>query len=169
MELTGLIVKHKNKILNITIIILALIIASNIYKKQLKETELSKSKKDSEMKKNDVLNNISQLEKRINAYKYLLTQRDTSLIIDTFGNMAKELGVKIATIRPGQEQKHPDYIDFPFDLVITANSYHALGRFISAVESLPDVYMVEILDIKYESYAGQLAVNLKLSAVQFTN
>ena len=169
MELTGFIVKHKNKILNITIIILALIIASNIYKKQLKETELLKSKKDGEIKKNAVLNNISQLEKMINAYKNLLTQRDTSLIIDTFSNMAKELGVKIASIRPGQEQKYPDYIDFPFDLAITTNSYHALGRFISAIESLPDVYMVEILDIKYESNAGQLAVNLKLSAVRFTN
>jgi len=169
MDLTGLIDKHKNKILNIVVIILALIIAGNIYKKQLKETELLKREKDGEIKKNTLLNNITQLEKRINAYKNLLAKRDTGLVINTISNIAKESGVKITSLKPGYEQRYPEYIKFGFDLMIATASYHTLGTFISAVESLRDVYMIDSLDIRYEGGTKGLAVNLKLSTVQFTN
>lgn len=169
MELTEPINKNKNRILNIALIILAFVIASNIYKKQTKEIESLQAKIDLEIKKNGVLKNIGQLEKEINSYKNFLTKKDSNLIMNTIGNIAKEVGVKIVSIRPNLEQSYPDYIKFPFDLVLSASNYHAIGKFISELESHPDVYVIETLGIRPEYQTKELTVNLKLSTVQFAD
>jgi len=168
MDLTEL-NKYKNKIFNIAVIILALIFASNIYKKQARDIEALKGMRDVEIKKNKALDSISQLEKKINAYKNLFTKKDASLVINTTGNIAKELGIRIVSIRPGAEQRYPDYIKLPFDLVVSSFSYHTLGKFISKLESCQYVYVIEVVDIKFESQTGELRVNLKLNNIVTTN
>lgn len=161
--------KHKNKIFNLTVIILALVFASNIYKKQARDIEALKGARDVEIKKNKTLDSISQLQKKINAYKNLFTKKDASLVINTTGNIAKELGIRIVSIRPGSEQRYPDYIKLPFDLAISASGYHALGSFISRLESSQYVYVIEVVDIRFESQTGELTVNLKLNNIVSTN
>lgn len=171
MDLIELSNKYKNKILNIAIIILALIISSNIYKKQAKEIESLKGKTNVEIKKNNMLKNISQLEKRINTYRNLFAKKDVSLVINTISNIAKESGIKIVSIKPIPEQRqiYPEYIKFPFNLVLTASKYHALGKFISKVEGYRDVYVVDSLEMRFEPTKEELTVNLKVSSIAFTD
>jgi len=170
MELTGLTNKHKNKIINIAIIILTLIISSNVYKKQTHEMELLKKKQDIEIKKNEIIKNISQLTIRIKSYKNLLTKKDISSIITNISDMAKQSGIKIVSIRPEPEQAFPNYIKFPFTLALSAADYNAIGKFISKVESYQDVYIVEALYIKSsEALTMELMVSLRLSSVAFVD
>lgn len=167
MELGDFIDKYKNKIFNIGIIILVLIISSNIYKKQLKEIEVLGEKIELETKKNQALESIIHSETRINTYKNLLAKKDTSLIINTISNIARESRIKIVSIRPMPERKYEDYIKVPFSLILSASEYHAVGRFISKLESSQDVYTVESMEIKSEPLTKELAVDLTINSITF--
>ena len=78
----SLILKNRNKLINFGLIVLALIIAKNIYGYQIKKVNTLKAKKETELKKNALINNISGLEKRIEVYKKVFYKRDTSSIIN---------------------------------------------------------------------------------------
>lgn len=168
MGLTGFINKYKNKIFNIAVLLLVLIFAYRvIYKKQVQEIQSLNETKVTEAKKNEVLEDISRLEKRIDAYKNLLPRKDASLILNTISNIAKESGITIASIKPMVEENYPDYIKSPFSLTLVTSSYHALGKFLSQVESLQDVYIVDAVQIQPSGKTGELSVNLKLSSITF--
>jgi len=173
MRLTDYINKYKNKILNIAIVILALIIANNIYKSQNRTLESLKENKDIEMKKNTVLGDIDRLEGRINSYKNLFNKKDVSLIMNTIRGLAKDTNIKIISLRPQKEKDYPVYIKYSFDLVMNARDYHQIGKFISKIEGSPDIYMIDNINIRplTESQTAQqtykLTVELTLSTVFF--
>lgn len=173
MELIDFINIYKNKILNIAIVILALIIAYNIYKGQNRTLGSLKENKDIEIKKNAVLSDISQLEKKIISYKNLFNKKDISLVMNTINSIAKGTNIKIILIRPQRERDYPVYIKYSFDLVINAKDYHQVGKFISKIESSPDIYMIDSVNIKLlpESQLAEqiykLTVELTLSTVFF--
>lgn len=169
MELIARANKNKNKLLNLAVIIIAFIIASNIYKQQTREIESLKSKSNTETKKNTVIENISKLEKSIGTYKNLLAKKDASSVINTVSNIAKESGVKIVSVRPSAEQRQADYIKFPLNLVLTVPNYHTLGSFISKIESYQDVCVVESIEIRFQEQTKELAVSLIISSIAFTN
>ncbi|MDP2938429.1 MAG: hypothetical protein Q8N72_04245, partial [Candidatus Omnitrophota bacterium] len=75
-KLIDLLLKGKKRFLSIGLIILTLIIASSIYRNQSKVIESLIVKKDTEIKKNEVLKEISQSEARIKFYKNLLSKKD---------------------------------------------------------------------------------------------
>lgn len=174
MELIGFINKYKNILnLNVVVIILSMIIASNIYKSQAKIKKLLMEKKDMEIKKNVALGDIKQSEEVINAYKNFLNQKDIALAINTISSIAKGSDVKIISFNPGTKADYPVYIKYPFVLSIEADSYHAIGGFISKLESHNDVYMVEGLNMKSlpessgEPPRYKLAINLIVSTIIF--
>ena len=167
MEIINLVEKNKNRLFNIAVIILAIIIAANIYKQQSKDMEALKNKSNAEIKKNKVLEDISKLERKINAYKNLLAVRDPNLTINSIGNIAKESGVNIMAIKPEPQQRYQDYIKTPFNLLVNVPSYHVLGDFIAKLESNQNVYMVDYLDIKSETQKGVLTIDLRVSSVAF--
>lgn len=167
MGLAELANKHKNRIINVVIIILALIISGNIYKKQAEAIKSLEEQKEVEIKKNGVIKDINQLHYKINAYKNLLIRKDASSVINNISDMAKHSGVTIISIRPDSEQKYPNYSKLPFGLLVSAADYHAIGRFISALEDYQDVYVVEAISIKPERQTGGLGINLRLSSVAF--
>ncbi len=140
--------KYKNRILNSAIIIIALIIAGNIYKNQSLKAGQLLEKKEMETKKNAVLGNISRLEKKFSAYKKFVNKKDISAVINTINNIARESGVKINSIKPQPELEEADYIKYPFLLAVNAKDYHSLGGFISKLESSPDIYAVENINIR---------------------
>lgn len=171
-----------NKILDIIIILIALFIAINIFKFQVKNIELLKEKKKDEIKKNEVLDNISQLEKTINSYKNTLdkNKKDISSVLNTISNFAKESAVKIISIKPNKEEDYPQYIKYSFDLAINVNSYHNIGQFLSKLESHSEIYLIDKLNTKMiekPKESGQfrqeseitygLVVNLTLSVIAF--
>jgi len=157
--------KHKNLALNISIIILAFIVSLNIYKKQNKEILSLNAQKEIEIKKNAEFDTISGLEKKNNYFKNYLSKKDAGLTINTITNIAKELGIKIVSIRPESELKFAQYIKEPFEISFVINSYHDLGKFVSKMESSNNVYVIEIITAKYGTKENGLLINLRLSSI----
>lgn len=168
METRELINKYKNSIFNIALILLALIIVSKIYKKQNETIKLLQKQTQEAIQKNEVLEKISQMEKKINLYSSLFSKKDASSDINTIGNIAKESNIKIISIRPLSEQRSSEYIKIPFDLTVLAPNYHALGKFISRVENQQDVYLIDSMDISSDIERKELTVNLKINTVVLT-
>lgn len=174
MEIFEFIGRHKNKALNLVIILFALNIAGNIHKKQALRIESLKMEKESEVKKNVALEEISGLEKKINAYKKLFKEKESDSIFSDINNIANACSVKIISIKPGQEQKFADYLKVSFNLTITVPDYHALAKFINTLENNPDIYMVDSLDTRIilekkeqAQKQGGLNVDLKISAISY--
>lgn len=161
----------KDKIINIIIVIIAFIIVIYIYRFQSKNIHSLKTEKDMEIRKNEVLDNIRQSEKIINSYQNLFSKRDTSLLLSTISNIANESGVAIISMKPAAEEQFPLYIKYSFNLVISVNNYHAIGTFISNLESHPDVYFVDQVSFKpverseKSDQPARLIVDLTLSTI----
>ena len=150
MEFTQEVInKHKNKLLNILVLIIAVIVAYNIFKVQNLKAVSLENKKETEIKKNEVLAEINKLENKIGSYKKFINRKDVPSVINTINNIAKESMVKIVSIKPQPDKDdNPDYAVYSFSLLVNAEDYHALGRFIAKLESSSDLYSVDNLDIK---------------------
>jgi Tfp pilus assembly protein PilO len=164
MELTGPLNKHKNKFINATVIIIALIISNYIYRQQSIEISSLDNKKKAETKKDKEIGDISAMDQRIKSYQSLMVKRDAGIIITNISNFARESGINIISIRPGKEEIYQNYFKLPFDLVVNAKNYHAIGKFISSIESAQDVFfVVESLYLKTDQASNQLTASLRLS------
>jgi len=157
--------KYKNQVLNIGIIILAILIAANIYKKQDKAISLLNAQKELEVMKNTEFNNIGSLEKKNNAFKNYLVKKDPGLIINTISSFANELGIKILSIKPESAIKFEQYSKWPFEIAFIASSYHDLGRFISKIENSKDLLVIDNISVKREAKEKSLFLNLRFSSI----
>lgn len=168
-----LIDKYKNKLLNITVIILSLAIANNIYKKESQITAALEERGNIESKKNIELTDISLLEKKINAYKNMFYNKEQSMIITTISGIAKDTNVRILSVKPQNEKRFDVYTKYFLGLSIVAKDYHTLGNFLSAIESFSDFYMVEKINIKSNTASdntavqGQIGAEIILSTLSF--
>jgi Tfp pilus assembly protein PilO len=159
--------KHKNKIINLGIFILAIVVAWNIYNKLGQDKAALEQKQELEKKKNVVLENIRQLEIKIDSYKNLLPAKDASVVMGTLSTLARQSGGNLLSIKPGTGERKQDYIEVPFDLVVSCANYHTLGKFISAIESYQDVYQVEIVQVRPEGEKNELTADIKVNAIIF--
>jgi len=170
-ELIGLLIENKEKVLSIVIIIFTLIIAANIYKNQTSKLQSLNTQRDTEIKKNIVLNDIKDSEKKVEFYKNLLTEKGPASITAKINDIARDSNVKIISIQPGIQEQQSLYTKYPFVLTIGAESYHAIGNFISKIENYSDLYFVDTIKI-VSSEAGQtsskLTVNLTVTVIAFT-
>lgn len=167
MEATEFINEYKKIIVNGGIIILSIIIAINIYNKQVKNIESLEKRKDEESRRAKVLENISSLEKKASNYKRLLSKRDASEVINTITELSRATDINIISIRPLQPQSFTEYEKLPFELIILVPNYHALGKFVNEIENLNDVYLVEAIsfDSKPKSKDKNLTVNLQIASI----
>lgn len=165
MDAIEFINKNKNTLFNIALILLALFISNKVYKSQGKAIESLREQTREEFKKNEILQDISSLEKKIGLYKNLLHNKDAASAINTFGNIAKESNINIISIKPSPEQKFTEYIKIPFELSVNAPNYHSLGKFISRIENQQEVYMIDSLNINANNQLKDLNVSLKVSAI----
>jgi Tfp pilus assembly protein PilO len=170
MEVTPLIHKlhkYKNTIFNILIVIVALIISNIIYKSQSKTFEILKLNNEKELKKNKVLNNIKRLDEAFLNYKNAINKKDVSLLINNISSIARDSGLVIDLLKPLTESAESIYINYPFELRMHANSYHEVGRFMSRLESDPDIYIVDsmVINLDPESQKGRLLVTLKFRTI----
>ncbi len=174
MEKTELFEKHKNKVLNFGVIILALFIAFQIYKSADQRLNSLIQQKDDELKKNKAAEEIAAFERKIEGYKKIFVKEDVGSVIDTISNIAKNCAIKIVSIKPGNEEAYPDYIKSAFLITVSAPDYHSLGNFISQIESYKDIYTVDEVNIAsaeinqpLESINTNLNVNLKISTIAY--
>lgn len=171
----------KGKILNIILVIATLIIAPNIYRSKSRGVESLNARKETETKKNQALSRISQLEKKIKLYEERLSKKDASLVMNTINSLARDANIKIISIKPGGEEKEEFYTKYPFVLAVSADSYHAVGKFISRIENHSDLHFVDYINIRIQDTSRilsaepqeedkpktRLIVNLTLSLIVF--
>jgi len=147
MEAADFISQYKNKLLNIAVIIIALIIANNIYKAQGRGILELRQEKETEIKKNETLSDISRLEERLKDYKPLIDRKDVGGVLNNINSLAREASVKVDSIKPEKEVASRFFTKYPFALIVKADSYHNLGKFIASLENHPDVYSLETTSI----------------------
>lgn len=174
MEKIELFEKHKNKVLNFGVIILALFIAFQIYKSAGEQLNSLIRQKDEELKKNKAAEEIAGLERKIEGYKRIFVKEDVGSVIDTISNIAKNCSIKIISIKPSNEEVYPDYIKSSFLITVNTPNYHSLGNFVSQIESYKDIYMVDELSIAsakikqpLEGTNTNLNANLKISTISY--
>ena len=159
--------KNKNVVLNLIVVVIAGVVAFNLYQKnEQAKMKLSSNIKE-EQKKSKVLEGIDQSEKTMSAYRKLLSKKDTSLVMATITNLAKESGIRVVTVKPVPEARINEFIRMPFVLTVAPPSYHALGKFISAIESAQDVYVVDSVEITTgkEGEPGKLMANVTITSI----
>lgn len=140
--------KHKSKVINAAVLFFALIVANNVYGIYAKKIEALKIQKENEIKKNEILNVISQSEKKINAYKQLINSKDLNAVLNTISNLAKDFSVSIISVRPRGDVDYSAYTRYGYELTVLARDYHSLGKFVSKLEESPEIFMVYTLSIQ---------------------
>jgi hypothetical protein len=167
MDSVSLINKNKDKILNVALIIISLVVASNIYKKQVAKIDSLKASIVEEEKKNQALDSIEKLDVKIDLYRKLLPGREASVSINDINNIARNVGVGVISIKPSGEEKFPDYTKYIYDLTVSSSDYDSLARFINALEANQTVYVIDTFSISSPSYNREkvLNANLRVSVV----
>lgn len=174
MEINELFEKNKNNILNLGIVVLALFLAFQIYRGAEEKMGILVQQKDTELKKNEAAVEIAASEKKIEGYKKVFVKRDLGVVMDAISVVAKQCAIKVLSIKPDQEEAQADYIKSSFALTINAPDYHALGNFISQIESYQDIYFVDEvkispadIDRSAEGADFGLKINLKISTISY--
>lgn len=143
-----IIIKNTNNLINIGLIILSLIIGKNIYTSQVKKIDTLKADRDVELKKNALINDISEVQKKINSYKKVLPKRDASSIINSVTQIANSSQIKVISVNPEEEREYAAYNEISIRLSIVAPNYHKLGDFISRLENAPELYIINNFSIR---------------------
>jgi len=161
--------KHKNKAINIAIIILALLLGRNIYQQQIKVADSLKERKETEEKKNTVLEDIKQLEKKIQGYSSFVNRKDISVAMNIMSEIAQAFSINVISLKPEVQQENPLYTRYFFVLKLETDSYHYLGKFISTLESRSELYSVQNLRISpmysLEQQRKWLSIDLTVSTI----
>jgi Tfp pilus assembly protein PilO len=167
--------KYKNTIINVALVVLALFFSFRIYDAQNKKIIVLKEKAEIEVKKNVVLEEITAIDQKIGALKKVVNSKNMNTSLNTIASIAKENSVKIISIRPTEQTTFPLYMKYPFELIVSVDSYHSLGKFISKLENHPDVFSVDVLEMKPQEFlqgeklVARLTVKMTISTILFQN
>jgi len=169
--------KYKNKILNVGVIILAIFLAYKIYDMQNKELKTVAEEEAKEIKKNKVLESISQVEKKTEAYKKFFSKKELGEMVELLSIISKDSpGVQVLSVKSaGAESKHSGYLKIPFEVSVKVANYHALGEFVNKLENYKDFYLVEDVLINSGNFEGNasdfmdrpITVKIKVSTVSY--
>ena len=161
--------QHKNKVVNTAILILAMLLAHNIYQHQLRVGASLRQRIDTEEKKNVILNNIQLLEKKIKDYKNFFNRKDISVAMNIISEITQNFAINVVSIKPLTPKEKPLYIKHFFYVKLEASNYHEIGKFIGKLESRSELYCVEDLRISQLHSYGQerraLGVELTISTI----
>jgi len=159
----------KNLILNVIVLIILVLVIAWVYRFQMKNYANLELTKASEIKKSEVIEVISGLEKRMLAYKKILPKKEINTFVNTITDLAGKYRIKIDSMQPIPEEVKDYYIQLSVNLGIAASGYHQLGNFISALERAPEIFDIDVIEVKgQESAEGAgaakgLTVTLKVS------
>jgi len=166
--------RNKVKIINFGVIILALIIALQFYRSANNRISSLIQQQNNEREKNKVVQEISGIEKKTEAYKKVFVKKDLASIMEVISGIAKNTSVKIVSIKPYAEEMLDNYLNSSFLITLNAPSYHALGDFISKIENYKDIYLISDMSINSTvsnpGTAGDnadLGVSLKINTISY--
>lgn len=146
--------QYRNQLGNILVIVLSVIIGSAIYKNQAKIAVSLKGQEQEAVQANELLSQISASESTLNLYKNVLGKGEVSVLINEINSIAKEVPVKVLSIKPGDESSLPSYAKQKFEVTVTAQDYHYLGKFISGLENSSEVFIIDDLNESSVSEGG---------------
>jgi len=152
----------KNKFVSLVIVGGCVLFAVNTYKEKQLEIENLRQSTVLEQQKNEVLKEISQLDVKYSQIKATINSKDkaNSAVMYSLSNLGKDASIKISYIRPVGEEKSSVLTKGIFEISLTAPDYHKLGKFVSAIESAPELYTVEDLEI---TGSGEESVTARLT------
>ncbi|MFA5357109.1 MAG: hypothetical protein WC301_06920, partial [Candidatus Omnitrophota bacterium] len=93
----------------IGVVLFTLICSLVIHNIQNKKVRLLLTRKEGEVKKSALLNQINLSGKTIELYRDAFRPRDVFLVMGAVGDTAKSSGVKMVSIKPGEEEDKPLY------------------------------------------------------------
>ena len=162
----------KAKLINVGLVILSLIIAKNIYGKQMAKINALKDNQNKEIKKNSLIADIGTIEKKIQVYKQALYKRDASMVINDISEMANSAQIKITSITPDKDREYAAYGEMSVRLTAMAADYHWIGDFISRLENSSGFYTIESLSLQPTSgqnidLLDKLSFDMSVAAVVF--
>ena len=161
-----------NNLANIIVIIIAIFAAIGIYQADTRNIAVMQDKLNSGRQKNELLLRLDSLNKNIKALKSPLTGRDISLTIPSIKDIAQNSAVRIISLKPQAERDFPLYVKYVFELVVAADDFHSMGRFMADIENSPDFYFVEQLSMSIpdksssEDQKRELVANLYIVRVE---
>ncbi len=168
-DIEGIIKKYHNKAVNAAVVIVALVIAVKIYNNNAAEVAILGKNKDTQVEKNVVLERINKTNKEIDSLKKFINRKELDSVINTIGDIAKDSSVDIVSISPATEDNKSYYIKFFFDLRLSADSYHSIGKFFSTLESSQDILNVETVTIDQQPMSpgktDKISINLRISTI----
>jgi hypothetical protein len=169
-----LIERHKSKVINLGVIILALVIAFQFYRSNNEQISALIQQQNNELEKNKVIEDIAILEKKADQYKKVFVKKDLASIVSIISGIAKDSLVKIVSVKPYAEETLDNHINSSFLITLNAPSYHALGNFISKIENHKDIYLVSEIGVNSSvsnpNSAGanlDLGVSLKINTISY--
>ena len=169
-----LIERNKNVIINFGVIIVALVIALQLFNSANSQIRSLVQQQNSELAKNKVVEDIAVLENKTEAYKKVFVKKDLASIMDIISAIAKDTLVKIVSVKPYAEEALENYFNSSFIITLNAPSYHALGNFISKIENHEDIYLVSDINIaSIGAVTGtteknyNLGVSLKINTISY--
>jgi len=174
-KLMDLFIKGRKNSLSIGVIVFTLILSLIIHRIQTKKIGELDVKKSAETKRNEVLKEIAQSEKTINLYKNIFSKKDASLIMEAVSDIVRDSNVRLISIKPEKEERQPLYVKYPFTLVVGADNYHTIGKFINKIEERPEAYFIDALSMRSQEEAAdqaprqtsKLIVDITLSIIEF--
>ncbi len=155
--------KIKQNLLNVVVLVLAVIIAFKIYQSKVIEINDLKAQKETETNKNSVLAEISKVEKEIDALSEKINNKSLSALLDKVSDFAKNSSVEISKITPQKEIGMGAYTKYSYELILSSDSYHKIGNFVSMLENSPDIYRIENLAINSKTVSGPRLVTATLT------
>jgi Tfp pilus assembly protein PilO len=140
--------KQQQMIVFAMVIFVAAFIGFNfIYKYNKKQLLIVQEEIEDETKKNEVLKDLSILDKRLQKYKVRsFTSVEVTPVLDKISSLAKDANILIETFSPMQLIQKREYVGIPLNIPLTCN-YHKLGKFVSLLESNKELILIKSLRI----------------------
>lgn len=168
MNSTDFVEKIKGMLISWIIFAVTLFVIFNFYQKQNEQIDKIKESQNIEIKKVSLLKKIQATHQELEAYKKLLTKVLEDSVISSLSGFAKVFNVQVESFKPEAKKLNKDYVEFPFTLLVKANGYHDLARFISRIESYPQVFIITNLDINsVDNRESNITARLTLSNIVF--
>ena len=141
------ILKNKDKLIFLVILILALLTASRIYKIQKDKTAALKEEIAVQEQRIALALELAGLDNKISQDAGPYLKKESAWNAQSFHEFAFKAGVKVASISPAKEQNSGFSSAALFELALKG-SYHNLAKFISVLESQKDMLQIENISLK---------------------
>lgn len=171
MDIVQKITQKRDVIIFILVIMLAFLIGYNtIYRYNLNKMDSIKSQINEEKKRNEILEIIDALDKRLRGYqKRSFSAAEITPVLDKISQLAKKCDIEIETFNPQPAISQKHYIEFPLEIPFSCG-YHKLGQFLSLIENSQEFLWIKKLEMHKPTVTDPREVrvpkiNLKLSGL----